>query len=245
MDTNLTPHQPNLLAPDIRRLRVVVVSEVRILREGLAEILERGPSVSVVGVSIDLAEVVALRPVWRPHIVLLDAAYPAGVAAVTQTHKVMPDLRIVVFAVREIEEDIIAWAEAGAIGYVPNTAALADLVHLVTNIHDGEQICSGRVAGGLLRRIAVTASFGNSRSTSCPAPALTARERQAAELIAIGLSDKEIARRLKIGVGTTKSHVHNLLGKLNVQRRGQVVTRLRALEHQPGWSQRVGLDAVD
>ena len=150
-----------------------------------------------------------------------------------------------VFAARETEEDIIAWAEAGAIGYVPNTAAVADLVRLVTNIHDGEQLCSGRVAGGLLRRIAVTASLGNGRGTSFPTPALTARERQTAELITIGLSDKEIARRLKIGVGTTKSHVHNLLGKLNVQRRGQVVARLRALGQQPGWGRRVDLDAAD
>jgi DNA-binding CsgD family transcriptional regulator len=78
-----------------------------------------------------------------------------------------------------------------------------------------------------------------------PAPALTARERQTAELIKIGLSDKEIARRLSIGVGTTKSHVHNLLGKLNVQRRGQVATRLRALDQQPDRGRQVGLDAAD
>jgi two-component system nitrate/nitrite response regulator NarL len=231
MDTNLKPHPPTLPA---RRLRIIVVSEVRFLREGLAEILERDPTVSVVGLSADLPEMVALSPALRPDIVLLDAAYPKGVVAVKQTHDVIPDLSIVVFAVRETEEDIIAWAEAGAIGYVPNTAAVADLVGLVTNIHNGEQLCSGRVAGGLLRRIAARASLGSGRSTSFPAPALTARERQTAELITIGLSDKEIARRLNIGVGTTKSHVRNLLGKLNVQRRGQVVARLRALEQQPG-----------
>jgi DNA-binding NarL/FixJ family response regulator len=245
MDTSLTPYQPTSPVDDIRRLRIIVVSEVRFVREGLAEILERDGSVSVVGLSADLAAVVASSPALRPDIVLLDAAYPKGAVAVKQTHDVIPDLSIVVFAVRETEEDIIAWAEAGAIGYVPNTAAVADLVRLVTNIHDGEQPCSGRVAGGLMRRIAGTASLGNGRSASLPAPALTARERQAAELIKIGLSDKEIARRLSIGVGTTKSHVHNLLGKLNVRRRGQVATRLRALEQQPDRGRQVGLDATD
>jgi two-component system nitrate/nitrite response regulator NarL len=218
---------------------------VRFLREGLAEILERDPSVWVVGLSADLPEVVASSSALRPDIVLLDAAYPMGAVAVKHAHDVIPDLSIVVFAVRETEEDIIAWAEAGAIGYVPNTTAVADLVRLVTSIHDGEQPCSDRVAGGLLRRIAVTASFGNSRSTSFPASALTARERETAELITIGLSDKEIASRLNIGVGTTKSHVHNLLGKLKVHRRGQVLARLRALEQQQGWGRRVGLDAAD
>jgi DNA-binding NarL/FixJ family response regulator len=245
MDMNLTPHQPTLPANDIGRLRIIVVSQVRFLREGLAEILERDRSVSVVGLSADLAAVVASSPALRPDIVLLDAAYPKGTAAIKQSHDVIPDLRIVVFAVRETEEDIIAWAEAGAIGYVPNTAAVADLVRLVTNIHDGQQPCSDRVAGGLLRRIALTASFGNGRSTLFPASTLTARERETAELITIGLSDKEIARRLNIGVGTTKSHVHNLLGKLNVQRRGQVLARLRAVEQQPGRGRQVGLDAAD
>jgi two-component system, NarL family, nitrate/nitrite response regulator NarL len=248
MDTNRTTHQSNPLAPNLSGLRIVIVSEVRFVREALAEILERDPSVSVVGLSAELAKVVALSAALRPDIVLLDAAYSKGAVAVSQTRDVIPDLRIVVFAVRETEEDIIAWAEAGAIGYVPRTAAVADLVRLVTNIHDGEQPCSSRVAGGLMRRIAGTASLGNGPKTSIPSfppPALTARERQTAELITIGLSDKEIARRLKIGVGTTKSHVHNLLGKLNVHRRGQVVARLRALEQQPGPGRRIGLDAAD
>ena len=230
MEKNLTPHQPTLPAPASRRVRIVLVSEVRFLREGLAEILERDPSMTVVGLSADLAEVVASSAALQHDIVLLDAAYPGGAAAVKQTHGAMPNLRVVVFAVRETEEDIIAWAEAGVIGYIPSTAAVADFVRLVMNIHDGEQPCPGRVAAGLLRRIAATASVGNGLGTSFDAPALTARERQTAELITTGLSDKEIARRLNIGLGTTKSHVHNLLGKLNVQRRSQVVARLRGCQ---------------
>ena len=234
MDTNLTPHQPALLTSDAKRLRIMVVSEVRFLREGVAEILARDPSVSVIGLCADLAEVMALRPVLQPDVVLLDVAIPGGVAAVTRTRHLAPDLRIVAFAVRETEEDIIPWAEAGVIGYVPSTAALSDLVRLVMDIHDGEQPCSGRVAAGLLRRIAVTTSLGDRRNPTFPYPALTARERQTADLIRTGLSDKQIARRLNISLATAKSHVHNLLGKLNAQRRGEVVGRLREYQHPPG-----------
>jgi DNA-binding NarL/FixJ family response regulator len=79
----------------------------------------------------------------------------------------------------------------------------------------------------LLRRIALTASPGNGYHTPFAVPALTKRERQAAELIRTGLSDKEIARRLNISLATTKSHVHNLLGKLNARRRSEVATHLR------------------
>jgi two-component system, NarL family, nitrate/nitrite response regulator NarL len=135
---------------------------------------------------------------------------------------------IIVSAVKETEDDIVAWAEAGVIGYIPIDIALADLVRLIVDIHSGEQICSGRVANGLLRRIALTARRNVGRNTALPVPALTRRERQVAELIRSGLSDKEIARQLNISVATTKSHVHNLFGKLSLQRRGQVADCLSA-----------------
>src|SRR5262249_36735103 len=105
--------------------------------------------------------------------------------------------------------------------------ALADLSRLVLDIHSGEQVCSGRVAAGLLRRLAITGGPATSRNAPFPALALTKRERQAAELIRTGLSDKEIARRLNISLATTKSHVHNLLGKLNVRRRSEVADHLQ------------------
>jgi DNA-binding NarL/FixJ family response regulator len=82
-----------------------------------------------------------------------------------------------------------------------------------------------------LRRIAVSARRRPSRDSPFPSPALTRRERQAAELIRSGLSDKEIARQLNISLATTKSHVHNLLGKLHVHRRSQVAEWLREYDH--------------
>jgi DNA-binding NarL/FixJ family response regulator len=182
----------------------------------------------------DLVEVVALSPSLQADVVLVDAALRNGAAAARRTRQVKPDVRIIAYAVRETKEDVIAWAEAGVIGYVPNTAALADLGRFIVDIHGGEQLCSGRVAAELFHRIAVTESLGIGRNTPSPAVALTRRERQAAELIATGLSDKEIARRLNISLATAKAHVHNLLGKLNVQRRGQVVVRLNEHAQHPG-----------
>lgn len=226
MDTNFETRQPDPNA-DAPSLRIVIVSEVRFLRESLAEILERDRRVSVVGIYADLAQTITLCASLRPDIMLLDAAFRGAGAEVARSRYIAPDLRIVVFAVQETESDVIAWAEAGAIGYVPSSAAPSDLVRLVMDIRDGEQLCSGRVAAGLFRRIAVVASLSCSLDPSRPTSTLTAREQQAAELIRTGLCDKEIARRLNISLATTKSHVHSLLGKLNVQRRGQVAPRLR------------------
>jgi two-component system, NarL family, nitrate/nitrite response regulator NarL len=213
--------------------RILVAWGVRYTRESIVQLLECDPAVVVVGQCANLSEAVALGPTLRADIVLLDARLPEGPAAVRRALDIAPDLRVVACSVRETEEEIIAWAEAGVIGYIPRTAALADFVRLIMDIHNGEQISSGRVVTGLLRRIALTARRRLHREAGLPSPALTKRERQAAELIRSGLSDKEIARQLNISLATTKSHVHNLLGKLNVQRRSQVAEWLREYEHRP------------
>jgi DNA-binding NarL/FixJ family response regulator len=225
VEANAAPEESVLLARDARRLRVAVVAAVRFTREVLEEILERDPLVSVVRLCADLSELVAISPTLETDIVLFDTRAPDGLSAVRRALDIVPGLRIVALALREREEDIVDWAEAGVIGYIPDTAAQADLVRLVQEIYNGEQVCSGRVAAGLLRRIALSASPG--RTAALPIPTLTKRERQVAELIRTGLSDKEIARRLNISLPTTKSHVHNLLGKLSVGRRSQVADRWR------------------
>ena len=227
MEANVTPDEAIAFSRSGRNVRILLVWGVRFTRECLAEILERDPLVSVVGVCAELPEALALHSVLHADVVLLDARIPEGPAAVRRALEIAPGMRIVVSAVRETEDDIVAWAEAGVIGYIPRTVALADFVRFVVDIHSGEQICSGRVAAGLLRRLAVSSGRSAGRTATVRIPALTKRERQAAELIRRGLSDKEIARRLNISLATTKSHVHNLLGKLNARRRTQVADHLR------------------
>jgi two-component system, NarL family, nitrate/nitrite response regulator NarL len=213
------------------RLRILLIWGVRFTGECLVELLGRDPLVSVVELCTDISEAVVLAPMLQADIVLLDGRMPEGVAAVRRALDMAPGMRIVVSSVRDTEDDIIAWAEAGVIGYIPSTTSLGDFVRLIMEIHSGEQVCSGRVAAGLLRRIAHTASASTRRNGLVAIPALTRRERQTAELIKSGLSDKEIARRLNISLATTKSHVHNLLGKLSLRRRSEVADHLRGHWH--------------
>ena len=142
-DADLTPHEPGFPAAKARRLRIAIVSEVRFRGEILAEFLERDASLLVVGLCADLAELVAMSPPLQSDVVLVDAGVRDGVAAARRTRQIKPDIRLIAYAVRETKEDVIAWAEAGVIGYVPNTAASADLVRLIVNIHGGQQPCSG------------------------------------------------------------------------------------------------------
>ena len=133
-------------------------------------------------------------------------------------------LPVVVIAVAETAEEVIAWAEAGAVGYIPKTASLADIVPIVSGIMRGTQAFSGSVAASLLRRISDGGASNRGHQNTTSSPALTAREAQIAQMIATGLSNKDIARRLNIGLATAKTHVHHLLGKLNLQRRSQAVS---------------------
>jgi DNA-binding NarL/FixJ family response regulator len=154
--------------------------------------------------------------------VLLDASFPKGLEALREIRAVAPSARTVVFAVSETEENVIAWAKAGAVGYIPTTAALHELVRFIEGIFRGEQICSAAIASRLMQWIGSSPNLTDGRYDLRFAISLTIREHEIVRMIAEGLSNKDIARRLRIELSTTKSHVHNLLGKLGLQRRGQV-----------------------
>ncbi|MGH7038185.1 MAG: LuxR C-terminal-related transcriptional regulator [Stellaceae bacterium] len=225
MDTILAPDPPAPGFPDTAPLRLLFVSDIYFVREALAARLERDPAIAAIRCA-DPAETMALGLTAQTDAVLVDTALPEGPAVVRQLRDIAPNIPVIACALRETAEDVIAWAEAGATGYLPNTVRLAQIARMVRDLLAGQQSCSSRVAAGLLRRIAVAASLGPVGETPSPARGLTRRERQIAELIAARFSDKEIARRLNISLATTKSHVHNLLGKLNVEHRGDVADAL-------------------
>jgi DNA-binding NarL/FixJ family response regulator len=199
----------------------------------LAKALGREDILSILGLSADIEDALARLTELRPDIILLDASLSGGRRSVSRILDVAPQVRIVVFAVAETADNIIAWAEAGVAGYIPKTTTLADVAPLLLAIMADEQPCSARVAAGLLRRIRSTRNFIRGSDAKL-FPALTVREMQVTELICAGLSNKEIARRLGIGLGTTKSHVHNLLGKLEIQRRSQACLWFREHQGSPG-----------
>jgi DNA-binding NarL/FixJ family response regulator len=208
-----------------RRPDLLILSDIRFMRESLAEVFGRDDVFETISVAADPGEAIAVMHAAMPDIVLIDAALPDGRTAVGRLRRLAPRIRIIALAVADTEAEVIAWAEAGACGYVPRSAALADLVGFLSGIMSGEQTCSTRVAAGLMRWIADGQHAAT--VTARARPALTAREEEIASLIAAGFSNKEIARRLKICLPTTKSHVHNILGKLELARRGQVSCWLR------------------
>ncbi|HTR11763.1 MAG TPA: response regulator transcription factor [Roseiarcus sp.] len=198
---------------------LLIVSEVRFLREGVARIIEKESQFSVVGLCENVNHALSVVRKHPAATVLLDASFSNGLEALREIRAVCPAAQVIVFAVSETQDNVIAWAKAGAAGYIPTTIGFDEFLRFVESITRGEQICSATIVSGLMRLVA---SSPGDHSDLCLTMSLTVREREIVSMIAEGLSNKEIARRLKIELSTTKSHVHNLLGKLGLQGRGQI-----------------------
>jgi DNA-binding NarL/FixJ family response regulator len=209
-------------------LKLLVASEVRFLRDSLGEVLGRNRDVAVIGFAQDSRQIVTMSESLAPDIVLMDSALRDGIAAVRRLRETPAKPRTVVFAIAETAESILSWAEAGITGYISSDAALCDLNSLMIDIAAGKQTCAPRVSAALIRTVA--ASGTPAREQGIPSGTLTRRELEIVGLIGSGLSNKEIARRLNIGLATTKSHVHSVLTKLRLQRRGQAASWTRTLD---------------
>jgi len=156
-----------------------------------------------------------------PDLVLLDMSGRESLAVPNRLRLVLPGLRVVAVALADHEADILACAEAGISAYVPQTATVDELVAAILRSLNGELVCPPRIAALLFDRVASLARAGPPPVTE----ALTPREREITALLALGLQNKEIARRLSLGNATVKNHVHNILQKFNVGRRSEIVGR--------------------
>jgi DNA-binding NarL/FixJ family response regulator len=138
----------------------------------------------------------------------------------------LPAIKVVAFAVEELENILIRCAEAGVSGYVTCDASLDELVSVIRSVVREEYVCPPRIAAMLLRRLASPGDQGDSTVNTA---ILTSRERQVLRYICEGLSNKEIAHTCNISEATVKTHVHHLLEKLKVSSRSEAAARAGAV----------------
>jgi two-component system, NarL family, nitrate/nitrite response regulator NarL len=210
-----------------RAFDLLILSDIRFVREGLAAVLEHDGTFQIIGVAVDIVQACSLVGRPPPRVILVDTSLPQGIAAVGSLRQCACDSEIVAFALTETEAEVIAWAQAGIDGYIPRNTPLSGIVGLLNDIVQGEQACPTRIASGLLRWISRHSVGPVRRESEAAQVALTAREHEVAHLIGAGMSNKEIARHLAISVATTKTHVHNILVKLGVRKRALAAGHLR------------------
>jgi len=221
-----TPDPPQAEAEDSpEAIRVVIASDVRLYREGLDRILADRPGVELAATA-PLAFAAEQAARLRPRVLLADAAAVRDGRLVREVVEASPETLVVAFAVEEHEDEVVACAEAGAVGYVPRDASVDELLQVLASAASGELRCSPRMAASVFRRVGVLANGGSNGHARPEEPRLTDREAEVRDLLAEGLSNKQIAKRLSLQLSTVKHYVHNVLEKMQVSRRGEAAARV-------------------
>lgn len=212
------PNGDRLRAVD---LRVLVIDDVRLYRDGLVTALRQKPTISGAA---------GVRGGDEALLKLNGGCFEVVVLSMTtsRSREICQELAgftsVVVIAVSGDDDEVVACAQAGVVGYVMRDESDDVLVKVIASAARGETSCPPQVAAALMRRM-------GPRGNRLPAPRgtarLTAREQEILALIDDGMSNKEIGRKLCIEVRTVKNHVHNLLEKLSVHRRGEAAAIVR------------------
>jgi DNA-binding NarL/FixJ family response regulator len=209
-------------------IRVVMIHRKRLWREGLTFVLSQQQNITVVGSVAKASEILEEIEGLCPEVILIDFSLPDrdGLGETRLIRKTWPGVKILMIGLSELESDVLACIEAGAAGYLPQEASLAELLNNIQAVAAGEAFCSPRVASFLFSRIEEGAR-ARERLRAFGLVHLTRREREIVALIEEELSNKEIAVRLRVEIQTVKNHVHSVLEKLQLHSRREVAQYVR------------------
>jgi DNA-binding NarL/FixJ family response regulator len=196
-------------------IRIVVVDDHPVVREGLVATLEDDAEFSVAGQAGSASEALRLVAATRPDVILLDLELPgtSGLEVIPALIEAHPEAALLVLTAYDTDERVLGAIRAGARGYLLKGASLETIARAIRTVHSGEPYLDPRIAGKVLAELGP-----RKRST-----ALSDRERQVLGLIAEGLANKHIAQSLGITERTVKYHVTSILNKLGAENRAHAV----------------------
>jgi DNA-binding NarL/FixJ family response regulator len=206
-------------------IRLLIVEDQTLMRQGLRTILDLEPGLSVAGEAASGEEGVRLAAALRPDVILMDVQMPGlnGVEATAAICQAWPEARIIILTTFDRDDYVFQAVRAGALGYLLKDTPAEQLVATIQRVHAGETFIQPEIASRALRELM--------RPQAQPLEPLSEREREVLLLLAQGLSNRDIAEKLVITEGTVKNHVSNVLAKLRAENRTQAadIARRRGL----------------
>ncbi|BAS27254.1 response regulator [Limnochorda pilosa] len=216
-------------------IRIFLVDDHTLVREGLTSLLRTQPDFDVVGEAADGAEALERLEEARPDLVLMDIRMPAmdGIEATRRIKARWPTVRVVMLTYSEEEENLFEAVKAGAEGYLLKDLETATFFSFLRRVFRGEVPISGVMAAKILHELAGRRAGRPAHGALPPAPAetLTAREREVLELVSQGATNQQIADELHISENTVRNHLRNVLSKLHMNNR----TQAAAYALRQGW----------
>jgi two-component system, NarL family, response regulator NreC len=204
------------------KITLLMVDDHEIVRAGLRMLLQAQPDMQIVGEAEDGRAAIAKAKELEPNVVLMDISLPDidGFEATRQIKRALPSTAILALTMHESDEYFFKMLDAGASGYVPKKAAPTDLVSAIRVVHEGGVFLYPSVAKALVRDYMGRVAEGGEREAF---DGLTDREQEVLKLIADGLPNQDIADKLTISVKTVERHRANIMAKLNLHSRTELV----------------------
>ena len=211
-------------------IRVLLVDDQKLMREGLRVLLEMEPDLEVAGEAGDGEAALAAYAEQQPDVVLMDVRMPGmdGVEATRRLRERWPEARVIILTTFDDDEYVFEGLRAGALGYLLKDVSGHELAEAVRTVARGGALIEPSVARKVVAEFARLASPARAPDAGLPEP-LTEREQEILQLLAQGLSNREIAQRLFLAEGTVKNYVTRILGKLGARDRTQAALRAREL----------------
>lgn len=209
-------------------IRILLIEDNRILREGLTAVLNEQEGVEVAAVSDGKDNSLSKTRTVRPHVVLMDLGLDSqdSLDVVRSVKKEFPEVKIIGMGLAPAQSDIMEFVQAGAKGFILKTATVSEMIDTIRTVAGGATVLPSSMTDSLFSQVAELAISRGKRNLKS-AIRMTEREKQVIALIVDARSNKEIAGELNIATFTVKSHVHNIMEKLALHSRLQIANHAR------------------
>lgn len=214
----------------MNKIRLLIVGDNRVQREGIKALIERESSVRVVGAFGDQEAVIPKIRELKPSVVLLDLGLKCqnSLSVVRSVRENFPDIGVIIMDLVPTQTEVLEFVQAGVSGFILKDASVEDFLSAIHQVSEGVKVLPTHLTGPLFTQIAQRNGNGSQRNGWRETVRMTRREEQVIELIAEGETNKGIAGKLHVSTFTVKSHVHNILEKLGLHTRVQIAKYVHA-----------------